>query len=70
MNKPSSKIFSSLFFQGPVLIVFAACLWALIAVFIDMFLYKTFLAPTQYLAAVVLMFAIYRVGKLQYPSLK
>lgn len=42
----------------------------LLAVFIDMFLYKTFLAPTQYLAAVVLMFAIYRVGKLQYPSLK
>jgi drug/metabolite transporter (DMT)-like permease len=38
----------------------------LLAVFIDMFLYKTFLAPTQYLAAGVLMFAIYRVGKLQH----
>lgn len=38
----------------------------LLAVFIDMFLYKSFLAPTQYLAAAVLMFAIYQVGKLQH----
>lgn len=37
----------------------------LLAVFVDMFLYKTFLAPTQYLAAAVLLFAMYRVGKLQ-----
>lgn len=34
------------------------------AVFIDIFLYKTVLAPTQYLAAGVLMFAIYNVSKL------
>lgn len=33
------------------------------AVFIDIFLYKTVLAPTQYLAAAVLMFAIYNVSK-------
>jgi len=37
----------------------------LLAVFVDMFLYKTFLTPTQYLAAFVLLFAMYRVGKLQ-----
>jgi drug/metabolite transporter (DMT)-like permease len=36
----------------------------LLAVFIDMFLYKSYLQPSQYIAAVVLMFAIYRVGKL------
>ncbi len=42
----------------------------LLAVFIDMFLYKTYLAPAQYLAAVVLMFAIYRVSKLQHLSSK
>jgi len=41
----------------------------LLAVFVDMILYKTFLAPTQYLAAAILMFAIYRVGKLQNSSL-
>ncbi len=34
----------------------------LLAVIIDMFLYKTFLAPTQYLAAVVLMIAMYQVS--------
>lgn len=38
----------------------------LLAVFIDIFFYKSVLAPTQYLAAAVLMFAIYRVGKLQH----
>lgn len=36
----------------------------LLAVFIDMFLYQTYLVPTQYLAAVALMFAIYKVGQL------
>lgn len=38
----------------------------LLAVFIDAVLYKTILAPTQYLAAVVLFYAIFRVGKLQH----
>ena len=37
----------------------------LIAVFVDMFLYKTFLAPSQYLAAGVLMFAMIKVSQLQ-----
>ncbi len=41
----------------------------LLAVFVDAILYKTILAPTQYLAALVLIFAIYRVGKLQNSSL-
>lgn len=35
----------------------------LVAVFIDMVLYKSFLQPTQYLAALVLVFAMYQVGK-------
>ncbi len=35
----------------------------LTAVLIDIFLYKTFLAPSQYLAATVLIYAIYRVSK-------
>jgi drug/metabolite transporter (DMT)-like permease len=34
------------------------------AVFIDMYVFKSFLQPSQYIAAVVLMFAIYQVGKL------
>ena len=34
------------------------------AVLIDIFLYNTVLAPTQYLAALVLLFAIYQVSKL------
>ncbi len=34
----------------------------LLAVFVDMFLYKSFLAPSQYFAAVVLMFAMIKVG--------
>jgi drug/metabolite transporter (DMT)-like permease len=42
----------------------------LLAVFVDAFLYKTFLAPTQYLAAGILMWAIYRVGKLQHATTK
>ncbi|MEN8252948.1 MAG: DMT family transporter [Patescibacteria group bacterium] len=33
--------------------------------FVDYFLYKTILAPSQYLAAAVLMFAMYRVGRLK-----
>ncbi len=37
----------------------------LLAVFVDMFLYKTFLTPTQYLAAGLLLFAMYRVSKIQ-----
>jgi len=40
----------------------------LTAVIIDIFLYKTFLAPSQYLAAVVLLFAAYRVSKLNAAS--
>lgn len=35
----------------------------LVAVFIDMVLYKSFLQPSQYLAALVLVFAMYQVGK-------
>jgi drug/metabolite transporter (DMT)-like permease len=34
------------------------------AVLIDVFVYKTFLVPTQYLAALVLLFTIYRTSKL------
>lgn len=37
----------------------------LLAVFVDMFLYKTFLTPSQYVAAGVLLFAMYRVSKIQ-----
>lgn len=40
----------------------------MLAIFIDKFVYNTVLAPTQYLAVVVLLFAIYRVGKLQHTS--
>lgn len=36
----------------------------LVAVLVDIFVYKTFLAPTQYLAAFVLLFAMYRVAQL------
>jgi drug/metabolite transporter (DMT)-like permease len=36
----------------------------LVAVFIDIFLYETVLAPTQYLAALVLLFAVQRVARL------
>jgi len=36
----------------------------LTAIFIDVFLYKTVLAPTQYLSAAILLFAIYRVSLL------
>ena len=36
----------------------------LMAILIDIFIYKNFLSTSQYLAALVLMYAIYRVGKL------
>lgn len=42
--------------------------YPLIAVFIDYFAYGTVLAPSQYFAAVVLLFAMYRVGKLAHSS--
>lgn len=35
-----------------------------LAIFIDIFLYKNILAPSQYIASVVLLFAMYRVVKL------
>lgn len=38
----------------------------LLAVFVDMFLYKTFLAPSQYLAALVLLFAMIQVSRTHY----
>jgi DME family drug/metabolite transporter len=37
----------------------------LLAVFIDAVFFKSFLQPSQYLAAAVLLYAMYRVGKLQ-----
>ena len=39
--------------------------YPLLAVFIDATLYKSFLAPTQYLAGIVLLFAIYKISKIQ-----
>lgn len=39
--------------------------YPLLAVFIDIFLYKSVLAPSQYIAAAVLLFAVYNLGKLQ-----
>jgi len=39
--------------------------YPLLAVFIDAVLYKSFLAPTQYLAGGVLLFAIYKISKIQ-----
>jgi len=38
----------------------------LLAVFIDMVVYKSFLLPSQYLAALVLMLAMYKVGQLSH----
>lgn len=35
----------------------------ILAVFIDAIVYRTFLAPTQYLAAAVMVFAIYQIAK-------
>ncbi|MBI2074641.1 MAG: DMT family transporter [Candidatus Levybacteria bacterium] len=37
----------------------------ILAIFIDAFMYKTILSPTQYLAAAILMFAMFRIAKLQ-----
>lgn len=37
----------------------------ILAIMIDAFLYKTFLAPTQLIAAAILMFSIYRLSVLQ-----
>ncbi len=42
--------------------------YPLIAVFIDFFLYHNTLAVSQYVAAVVLLFAMYRVGKLAHEA--
>lgn len=39
--------------------------YPLLAVFIDAVLYKSFLAPTQYLAGAMLLFAIYRISLIQ-----
>lgn len=39
--------------------------YPLLAVFIDATLYKSFLAPSQYLAGGVLLFAIYKISKVQ-----
>lgn len=39
--------------------------YPLLAVFIDATLYKSFLAPTQYLAGAVLLFAIYKISQIQ-----
>lgn len=39
-------------------------IFPLTAIMIDIFLYKTYLAPNQYLAAAVLLFAIFKVSKL------
>ena len=39
--------------------------YPLLAVFIDATLYHSFLAPSQYLAGAVLLFAIYQIGMLQ-----
>ena len=39
--------------------------YPLLAVFIDATLYKSFLAPTQYLAGGVLLFAIYKISRIQ-----
>ena len=50
--------------QAKVSTIFELAL-PLLAVFVDMFLYHNFLAWSQYLAAGVLLFAMYRVGKLK-----
>ena len=40
-------------------------IYPLLAVVIDGVLYKSFLAPTQYLAGAILLFAIYKISRLQ-----
>jgi len=42
----------------------------LLAIFVDMFLYKTFLAPAQYIAAIVLLFVMFKVSKLQHEKVE
>jgi len=42
--------------------------YPLLAVIIDGVLYKNFLAPTQYLAGSLLLYAIYRISRLQLKS--
>lgn len=44
--------------------------YPLLAVFIDATLYKSFLAPSQYLAGVILLFSIYRISKIQINELQ
>lgn len=44
--------------------------YPLLAVLIDATLYKNFLAPTQYLAGAVLLFAIYKISLIQIKELK
>lgn len=44
--------------------------YPLLAVFIDATLYKSFLAPSQYLAGGVLLYAIYRISKIQMEEIK
>lgn len=44
--------------------------YPLLAVLIDATLYKNFLAPTQYFAGAVLLFAIYRISLIQIKELK
>lgn len=44
--------------------------YPLLAVFIDATLYKSFLAPTQYLAGAVLLFAIYKISQIQINELQ
>lgn len=43
--------------------------YPLLAVFIDATLYKNFLAPSQYLAGIVLLFAIYKISLIQMKEL-
>jgi len=40
----------------------------MLAIFIDVVLYKTFLSPTQYLAAGFLLYSIYQISKLNYEN--
>ena len=44
--------------------------YPLLAVFIDATLYKSFLAPTQYLAGAILLFGIYKISQIQQKELK
>jgi drug/metabolite transporter (DMT)-like permease len=42
----------------------------ILAIAIDALMYKTFLAPSQYLAAGLMMYAIYNIAKLQKNTVK